>query len=159
VAKTLTVNGEDFEYPTNREPAGWGEDATGWAEAVTNVLSNVTGTGDILLTDATINNNQSSPANVTSLSFDPANVRGAVVIYTIYRVTTSTGATEATETGTIYVGYKSTAGTWDITVVGSANAGVTFSITAGGQIQYTSTNFSGSSYSGVMTFKAQALPN
>lgn len=153
----LIVNGKTYDYPENRDSPGWGEEATAWATAVTNVLSNVVGNGDILQTAASIANNQVAAANVSGLIFDPTVVRGAIVEYSIYRVTTSAGATEAVEVGTMYLGFKSTANTWDISVVGGSGAGVTFSITAGGQVQYTSTNFTGSTYSGTMKFRARAL--
>lgn len=34
----LTVNGVTYNYPTDHQSAGWGAQATGWAEAVTNGL-------------------------------------------------------------------------------------------------------------------------
>jgi hypothetical protein len=157
LAKQLTVNGETFDYPENRDSPGWGEDATAWAEAVTTVCSNVSGSGDILQTSATIANNQSSAANVTGLSFDPATVRAAIVEYSVYRITTSTGATERAECGQMYINYKSTAAAFELVVVGSGGSNTTFSITSGGQVQYVTDNQSGSSYSGTMKFRARAF--
>ena len=153
----LTVNGDIYNYPQNRESPSWGEDATDWASAVTDVLGSIVGTGDILQTSATIANNISSPTSIPSFNFDPILVRGAVCIASIYRVTTGGGATELAETVHIYLTYKSTAGSWEIAVVGTGSSGVTFSITNGGQVQYTSTNITGSAYSGTIKFKAQAL--
>lgn len=157
MAIQLVVNGVTYNYPVNRESPSWGEDASAWAQAVTSALGNVAGANDILQTSATIANNISSPTNITGFSFDPLAVRGAICEYSVYRVTTGGGATELVETGTIYLSYKSTASTWDIVVVGGAGAGVTFSITNGGQVQYTSTNISGSSYSGTIKFRARSL--
>lgn len=153
----LIVNGQTFDFPEQSDSPPWGDNVTDWAQAVTDVLANVTGTGDILQTTAAIANNQSSAANINGLSFDPGVVRGAVIEYTVYRVTTGIGASESVETGTIYLGYRSTANDWFISVVGGGGAGVTFSITSAGQVQYTSTNFSGSSYSGSIKFRARAL--
>jgi hypothetical protein len=153
----LVVNGQTYNYPENRDSPSWGEEATAWASAVTSLLANVTGSGDIAPTSANIANNQSSVANVIGLSFDTSTVRGAIVEYSVYRNSTLAGATELVETGTMYLGYKSVAATWEIAIVGSAGAGTTFSITNTGQVQYTSTNMTGSAYAGVIKFRARAI--
>lgn len=153
----LIVNGQTYLYPENRDSPPWGEEATAWAQAVTNTLLSIAGSGDILETTANIANNQVAPANVVGLNFDPSLIRGGVVTYSVYRVTTSTGAMEAVETGTMYLGYLSNAASWDLAVVGGQGAGITFSVTSGGQVQYTTTNFTGSNYSGTMKFVAKAL--
>lgn len=155
---SLIVNGQTYQYPANRESPSWGEDATAWAEAVTEVLANTVGTGDIVLTAANIANNQAAPANVIALAFDTGAVRAAIVEYAVYRVTTGVGAQEAVEVGTMYLGYKSTAASWEIAVIGGAGAGTTFSITNTGQVQYVSTAFTGSSYNGNIKFRARAIP-
>jgi len=154
----LVVAGETFEYPESGDSPSWGAEATDWASAVTDVLSTVVGTGDILLTSATIANNTAVAANINGLAFDPGTVRSAIITYSIYRVTTGVGAMEAVETGQIFAGYLSTANEWDISVIGGQGAGVTFSVLANGQFQYTSTNFTGSGYSGIIKFKATAIP-
>lgn len=154
----LIVNGQTYNYPENRESPSWGEDATAWAEAVTEVLANTVGPGDIVLTSANVANNQVAAANITGLSFDTGTIRASIVEYSVYRVTTGSGATEAVEVGTMYLGYKSTAATWEIAVVGAAGAGMTFSITNTGQVQYTSTNFTGTGHSGIIKFRARAFP-
>lgn len=157
MATPLVVAGNTYLYPENDDNSPWGEDATAWAVAVTGVLGEVQGTGDIQQSVATIANNISSPTNVIGLSFSPVTVRGAIVEYTVYRNTTSAGATEAVEVGTMYPGYKNVANNWDMPIVGGGGSGVIFSITSSGQIQYTSTNFTGSSYSGIIHFRARAL--
>jgi hypothetical protein len=101
----------------------------------------------------TLANNQASAANVTGLSFAGASVRSFVVEYDIYRNTTSTGATELAETGQLIGVYSSVAGTWEMTqapVVGAA--GVTFTITNAGQVQYASTNITGTAGTSKMNF-------
>lgn len=153
----LVVNGQTYNYPENRDSPSWGEEATAWAEAVTDVLNNFVGDGDIIPTVATISNNQSSATNIAGLFFNTASVRGAIVEYTIYRNTTGIGATELIETGSMYLGYKSVAGTWTLSILGTGGAGVTFSVLNTGQVQYTSTNITGSSYSGTIKFRARAL--
>jgi hypothetical protein len=109
-------------------------------------------------TDFTITNNQSTPANVTGCLFDGSQVRGARISYCVYRNTTGGGATELSERGDIFITYKTVAGTWEIAIAGAVgNAGVTFSITNGGQVQYTSTNITGTNNVQKITFKAETI--
>jgi len=156
----LNVAGQEFLYPIPGDSPDWSEGATDWAEAVTTTLSEVIGPGDILQTPATINNT-GVLTNVSGLFFDPTVVRGAIVEYSVYRVTTGAGATELVEAGTMYLTYKSTAAVWDLVVVGSSGANITFSIISGGansgQVQYVATPITGSSYVGTMKFRARSL--
>jgi hypothetical protein len=155
LARELTVNGDVYNYPENRDSPGWGEEATAWAEAVTDVLAEVSGTGDILQTTAVLGN--SGTADVTGFLFDPSVIRGAVCEYSIYRKT-DTSAEERVEVGTIFVTYKTVAGTFEITVVGSGGSGITLSITGAGQIQYTVNEIlAGANYVGTIKFRARSL--
>lgn len=155
MAISLTVNGETFLYPENNESPSWGEEASAWAVAVTAVLGTVSGPGDIVLTSAPIANNVSSPASVSNLAFSSATVRGAIVEYDVYRTST---LQELVECGTMYITYKSTAAEFGITTVGSDSSGVSFTINNSGQVLYTSSNMTGTSYSGTMKFRARAIP-
>lgn len=108
------------------------------------------------LTSFTLVNNQASAANVTGLSFDKTKIRSFVVEYTLYR-SASGGLTRA-QRGTL-VGV--TDGTnWEmIERPYAGEAGVTFSITSAGQVQYVSDDNTGS-YSApnsVMKFKIADL--
>lgn len=152
----LTVNGDVYEYPSNRQAPGWGEDSSAWAVAVTDVLANVVGQGDILQTSATIANTGTSVA-ISGFSFDPALVRASICEYSIYRKTDTAGD-ERVEAGTIYITFKTVAGTWDITVVGSGGSGISLSINSSGQVLYTvSEVLGGANYSGTMKFRARSL--
>jgi hypothetical protein len=150
----VTINGEVFNYPANRDPAGWGGEATDAFVELANVVASVAGAQDILQTAANIANNQTSVANVVGLSFNPSLVRGARVDYNVYRVTSTN---EVVEQASMYLSYKPNAALWDITTVGSQGANIVWSITSLGQVQYTSDNMPGSSYSGQITFRAIAL--
>jgi hypothetical protein len=157
MAIPLIVAGQEYLYSENRDNPGWGEGNTAWSVAVTNVLQSLAGTGDILQTPANINNNQIVATSIPGLSFDPTQVRAAIVEYSVYRVTTGVGATELVESGTMYPAYKSVAAVWDMPIVGGQGAGVQFSILPSGQIMYTSSNMSGSNYSGLIKFRARAF--
>lgn len=154
----LNVNNNNFAYPTDADEPGWGNAATGWAEEVTTVLSGVQGADDILPTSFNIANNISAATDVVGLIFNPTTVRSAEVSYAIYRKTDSA---ELSETGKLNVVYKNggdTGNKWQVgqTIVGD-DAGVTFTMTDAGQIQYISTNVSGVNYSGQIRFFAKSI--
>ena len=135
---------------------GWGGEATGWAEEVTDVLSNILGPDDILQTSFNIANNQTTAADVTGLIFNAGSVRSAVVTYAVYRISDSNPSGNA-ETGEMHILYDNNVG-WSIGIGGIVgNSGIVFTITPAGQVQYTSTDIGSLNYSGVMKFKAEAL--
>lgn len=154
--KTLTVNNIPYAYPVSGDEPGWGGDATGWAEGVTNVLSDLLGPNDILETAFNIANGQGpAAADITGLVFNSASVRAAQINYSIYRQTTTTSADE---TGVIQIKYNNFTGAWSIqqfNILGSG--GVNFSITAGGQVQYTSTLLGGTGVTSILKFRAKTL--
>ena len=160
MAKTLIVNNTSYLYPSPGEDPGWGEEATGWAEEVTDVLSSLLGPDDILETTFNVNNNISVDTNVNGLSFNTGTVRSVNIQYSLYRVSDSTPSGNA-ESGIISLVYDNSAASgfkWTLTQGGiSGNAGVTFTITDAGQVQYKSTDIGSINYSGVMKFKAEAL--
>lgn len=156
MAISLIVDGVEYTFPTTGDTA-WGENVTDWAEGVTEALESIQVVGDIGLSSFSIDNNISTPTSVDGLVFDPSSIRGAVINYSVYRVTTGIGATEIAETGVMVLSYKDTAADWDLSRYANNDAGVTFSVTTSGQIQYETTNFTGSAHSGTVTFRAQVL--
>jgi hypothetical protein len=104
----------------------------------------------------TIANNQSSEANISNLIFDGSQVRGAIVQYTLYR---RTDDIEYAQIGQFNIVYKTDDMTWILGAESYAgdNAGVTFSITNAGQIQYVSSNMAGANYSGSFQYKIDKL--
>lgn len=149
MTKKLQIGSTIFEYPVQGD-GNWGEEATAWAEAVTEALTSVQGPNDILITSATILNDQSTPVDVSGLQFDTSDVLSVEVDYLIQRQGTSTD----TENGKIFANYNGTA--WKIQQDGVGDVGVIFSITAAGQVQYTSTDFAGHTASSVR-FRARTI--
>lgn len=105
-------------------------------------------------------NNQAGVADITGLRFDHRGVSQVAIDYLIQRVTTSTGAVEKIETGIFLLAYKPTANTWSKVVIGTAGpdtSGVTITVTALGQVQYTSTNVAGTAHISRMVWRARTL--
>lgn len=158
--KTLIVNNTPYNYPTPGDEPGWGNQATGWATGVTNVLSDLLGPNDILETAFNVANNQTdnsgSNGDVVGLIFNAASVRAADITYSVFRIS-DTNSSGHTERGTIQIAYDNNLG-WSINqgnILGSS--GVTFTITASGQFKYKSTDIGSTNYVGTMKFRGKSL--
>jgi len=130
-----------------------------WGQSLAN-------SNDLAETIFTITNNQSSAADVTGLLFSGSSTRSARLSVQFYINTTGAGATEMSARGEYLATYKSTAGTWDLAPLGVGGdiestsgmpAGITLTITSSGQVQYTSTNVTGTPGTSKMTFKAETM--
>ena len=119
-------------------------------DPLNNRWKSVGGSGENIFTIA---NNQSSAANVTGLLLDGTVQRSAFIFYSIYRNTTGGGATELSECGVLLATFKTVASSWEFVPLGSVgDAGVTLTITSGGQVQYTSSNITGTAATSKMSF-------
>lgn len=158
MATNLTVNNTTFPYPDTGDEPGWGDGASGWAAEVTQVLEQVQGTNDIPESTFNIANNTTSKADIVGFVFNPSAVRSAVVDYSVYR---TTNTTELAEKGTLELIYKNggTVGAkWSIgRVIFGDDAGIEITMTDAGQAQYTSSNMSGTSYTGTIVFEGTAI--
>lgn len=105
----------------------------------------------------TLVNNQSSAADVTGLKFSP---RGVTCVFFEYFIQRITNSSELSEAGLILFTYNPTSEDWSSSVVTQNNpddAGVAFSITEAGQVQYTTTNQSGASLISSLYYRARTL--
>lgn len=135
--------------PTNYTPTAAGSEATTQTSAHLKgidtklaIISN-----DIAQTTFNFVNNQSAAADVTGLAFANASIRSASILLTVVR-----GATYAQYT----IDILQKASSW---VIGGPNytgddTGITFSITATGQVQYISTN---TGAGGTFKFRASVI--
>lgn len=111
-------------------------------------------------TSQVIENNKTTAVVIPGLSFNKLQLSYALIEYFIQRVTTSTGATELIEAGTLRLVYKPTSESWSLTVVGTSgpdDAGIDFSITADGKIYYTSTNITGTAQLSRLIYRVRTL--
>lgn len=147
MARQLTINGTTYNYPDAGENPGWGEDASAWAEAITDAVSNLTGEGDIPTTTAIIADNVAVPTNITGMKFLTPGTKGFTIYYVINR---TDGVDSFNEYGLIHGVYTGT--DWEISreYIGESEIGLT--ITSAGQCQYTSSSIGGV-YSGTIVFK------
>ena len=77
MTKKLVIESEVYEYPDQGD-VNYGEEATNWAEAVTDVLATVRGPGDISTTEVNLTGTlvgDRKEGNITNLKFDTAFVQ------------------------------------------------------------------------------------
>jgi hypothetical protein len=143
------MNNIQEEIANAVEGAGLTVDQTGVTEnqLVNAILLLIQG-GGTQTTFAIANN--TGPSDVTGLVFDKVNVRGARVLFHLER---RTDTQNVAEIGELYPIYNPESDTWDIGASSHGDdAGVAFTITAAGQIQYTSDDLTGASYTGNIRF-------
>jgi hypothetical protein len=107
-----------------------------------------------------LGNNKVTPQDLVGLSFLSERVSFALVEYIVQRVTTGVGATQLIEAGTLRLVWKPTSSTWELTEMpspGPDNAGIVFSVSADGQVKYTTTNITGSPSISKITYRARVL--
>ena len=107
-----------------------------------------------------LTNNQAVAADIEGLKFDSARVSQATIDYTIQRVTTGGGATELIETGEYRAVYLPTSNTWNIFQMwtsGPHDSQVVLSITSAGQVQYTSSNITGTASISKIAFRVRTM--
>ena len=151
--KQLQIGSTIFDYPEQGDKAGWGEEATAWAEAVTDALANVQGPNDILITSATLANNQTTSADIPGLLFNVAQVEAVEIDYFIRRVFDNNAST-VTETGKILGSYDGSE--FSISTETTGDTGVTITVLNTGQFQYTSTDLT-DHVSTVIRFRAKTI--
>lgn len=100
--------------------------------------------------DILIANNQVAPANLTNLVFDGETTNNFRVGYTLTR---SSSLESYAQTGELRGVYNTVTNTWFMSDnFTGENAGVSFTITNLGQIQYTSSNLTGTGYVGTFEY-------
>jgi hypothetical protein len=106
-------------------------------------------------------NNQSSAADVKGALFTGGLFRSVTIDYDIYRQT-GTALSECREVGRLILIWSHSESIWRIERIADAvqnnDTGIVFSM-SGNQLQYTSTNISGASYSGLLTYRVRPVNN
>lgn len=153
MSTTVTINNTNYTLPEQGSESPWGSDLSDLISALVDVANTVVSTGDILATTYSLANNVSSATAVTGLAFDISTILASTITYTIYRTTDSN---EVTEHGVIFLAYKPTAATFELSQHHVGDAGVEFTVNSSGQFLFTSSNISGTNYSGTMKFSAKS---
>lgn len=150
----LQVNNIPFTIPTQGEQPAWGEGLTDYLTEVARVLNSLKGANDILETGATIQNNVTTFQDIPDFKFNPATVRSFAVQCSVSR---ETGSTKVYESFTLS-GLR-TDSDWILQLEGFGDSGIEIDITSAGQVQYKSSNISGTGYSGLIKFRGIGITN
>lgn len=152
--KILVVGNSEFEIPIQGEGPDYGESLTDFFEAISKVLSTVQQPNDLVTQSATIFNNQVTAVNINGFTFNTAQVLTINAEYIVKRTTVSP-AVSLVESGSIKGNFDGA--NWSISREQVGDSGVEFTITSAGQIQYTSSNLTGTSYTGQISYKAKVF--
>jgi len=153
MSKQLQIGSTVYDYPEQGDKAGWGEDASAWAEGVTEALKNVQGPNDLLITSATLSNNQTIATNIPGLTFNVAQVESVEIDYVIKRIFDS-GASTIVETGKILGNYDGS--DFSISIETTGDSGTVISVLSSGQFQYTTSDLT-NHQSSIIRFRAQTI--
>lgn len=105
-------------------------------------------------------NNQAVAKDIDGLTLNASSFNCVIIDYLVQRITTDAGATELLESGVLYCVYKPTSNEWVLSkplTSWPSSSGVTFSITASGAVQYTSSNITGTASVSKLTYRARSL--
>lgn len=109
------------------------------------------GAGYIGETSFTLANNTVSVANVTGLVISSSSYKSAHIYAEVRRKTDSV---EVISGGRLIIQYRTLTSAWELLdELSGDDDGTVFSVTSGGQVQYTTDNQSGSNYTGTIKFK------
>lgn len=154
MSKLISVGSCTFCFPEQGQKSGWGEVVTDTICALATTLATVSGANDISLKTINIANNTCSATDIGSgacaLSFAIGAVRSFETTYSVLR--TDCCCANTVETGIMTGIYNGSA--WAFSVEHIGCAGVCFTITCAGQVQYTSDATKGA---GTIKFKASTI--
>lgn len=154
----LNILGTVFNYPSSGEDRGsWGDESSLWAQAVTNMLALLVGPNDILQTSFLVDNNQLISTVIRGLYFNPSQVRASNITYSVYR---TTDTTSVIETGDLLITYNPASAVgqkFQIAQRANGVSGLLFNVDDTGQFTYTTSNITGTNYTGILKFTARSL--
>lgn len=148
VVGALEMNNIQEEIALTVEEAGLTVDQTGATlNQLQQAIKILVDNGGSVNTSMSIVDNQSSAADVTALPvLDKTIVKSAKIYVDVFRRDDTQSANELYEIAAIYDPENDT---WNLASVSQGDdAGITFSITTAGQLQYISSSYGGANYAG-----------
>jgi len=117
------------------------------SDQLTRAINSAIGLGGTQLSQS-VNNNEGTPQDVTGVLIDKVDFKAAKLEFDLHRQTDSSNTQEI---GTVYLSHDTADDAWRISLTSVLDdAGVTFSVTAAGQLQYVSTNIAGANYASTL---------
>lgn len=151
------IGGTQYMVPKAGANPPYGEQLNAYLKALGAAYATLVGVGDLPETAAPILNNQTSAVVVEGLSFDSTQIRSASVDYQITRTVTGNNLEETGSILMLYNPLSSAGSQWTYIREAQGNSFVDFTINDAGEVMYVSSNFVGTSYTGIIKFKARAI--
>jgi hypothetical protein len=151
----ITINNIPINFPNTAQSPDWSPAVIQFAKTVADYLATISIAGVVQPSQVDISAyNGVTNQTITGLIFNPATVRGAEVLYTVYRETnTNSGA----EVGLLHVVYNTATNSWEISRTYTGDSKTSFNITSAGQIRYTNIALAGTGHTGNITFTARVI--
>jgi len=149
----LQIGSDIFEIPVNGQNPGWGEDTTGWMEAVTTVLGSIEGANDIANTQSNLQNDISVFTDILKLNFNTSTVAEVEIDYFIKRIY-NLGTSFLVESGKMTGNFDGAS--FNITRETIGDAEIEIDVTSLGQFQYKSSNLT-NHVSSIIKFRAKTI--
>lgn len=157
MAITLTIGSTVIDFPSSGASPDWSPAVIQFAEAVQNALSGVVGPFDVSPQTFIIDQyNPGTNVSIPNLAFPTSSVRGAEIVYTVYRNTSSVTLAEKGSIQIVYNPTNSVGHKWQITRQYTGDSKTLFTITDNGQVQMTNTTIAGTGHNGKIFFSAKA---
>jgi hypothetical protein len=153
----ITVSGTTVNFPSSGDSPNWSPAIIQFAQLVAAALQFSFGPFDIPPQTFDITSDVNNNVILPNLSFPTTQVNGALIQFSVSRVSSTT---TVTETGLMVIDYNPTFPTnekWQISVDYAGEAQITFTVTDVGQVLFSTTSLPGSFVSGAITYQAQAI--
>lgn len=157
MAFDVIIAGQVISLPSVDEDPNWAQGLVEFMQQVALALSSTIGTFDVVPQIYNMVSNTNTGVDIPSLSFSSAEVRSAIVTYSIFR---STDTNNEAETGILELIFNEDAATnskWEMSRVFTGSSTVQFFVNDAGQISFSSDALVGSNYAGNIVFKASVL--
>lgn len=157
VIPNITISGTVVNFPDSSASPNWAPAVIQFAQLVEIALTLNSGNFDIAPQVYTMVANINTNVSIPNLAFPTSEVRAAFIQYSVFRTTDSATAPEAGDLIAVYNPNGATNSKWQIIRRYDSDGFVTFSMTDGGQVQFSSTALAGSNHSGRISFTARTL--
>lgn len=154
---TINIQGTIINFPESAQSPNWADPIIQFAEAVAAALQSVAGPFDVPPQIFVMTSNANTDVSLPSLAFPTSDVRGATIMYTVFRTTTTDTAYEEGHIEVVYNPDNPIGNKWDISREYTGDGKITFSITDNGQVQFTSALLPGLNHVGSIGYTAKSL--
>lgn len=158
MAIKINIGSTVIEFPESGQDPNWAPALVEFAQATAEVLSSVSGPFDVPTQYLNIDAyNPGVNIDLPNFSFPTSDVRGASLILTIKRSTTTESVSEWSNLDIVYNEGNLPGQKWEISRDFTGDASISFNITDSGQVTFTTETLSGLNHTGVISYAAKSL--